>query len=66
MTDPRSAQNDDQPERTPDPNAAQGQGQSAGHKRPDQGGAGPGRDEGDPATGGEGASGAGGSGGFGT
>ncbi len=53
-----------QPERTPDPNgAAPG---SAGHKRPDQGGAAPGRQEADPATGGEGAAGAGGSGGFGT
>lgn len=63
MTDTR---NDDQPERTPDPNTPNGGGQSAGHRRPDQGGAAPGRAEGDPATGGEGAAGAGGSGGFGT
>lgn len=53
-----------QPDRTPDPNdAAPG---SAGLKRPDQGGAAPGKQEADAATGGEGAAGAGGSGGFGT
>lgn len=39
---------------------------SAGQRRPDQGGAPPGKQEADPATGGEGAAGAGGSGGFGT
>ena len=53
-----------QSERTPDPNsAAPGY---TGQKRPDQGGAAPGKQEADPATGGEGAAGAGGSGGFGT
>ena len=39
---------------------------SAGQRRPDQGGAPAGKQEADPATGGEGAAGAGGSGGFGT
>lgn len=56
-----SPQND----RTPDPTDA-ATGGSAGHRRPDQGGAPPGTAEADPATGGEGAAGAGGSGGFGT
>ncbi|HYC68283.1 hypothetical protein [Brevundimonas sp.] len=41
-------------------------GGSAGQRRPDQGGAPAGKQEADPATGGEGAAGAGGSGGFGT
>lgn len=63
MTDVR---NDDQPERTPDPGAPFGGGEGAGHRRPDQGGSPPGREEADPATGGEGAAGAGGSGDFGT
>jgi hypothetical protein len=55
--------NDDpQNDRTPDPSPAK---TAAGH-RPDQGGVPPGRDQADPATGGEGAAGAGGSAGFGT
>lgn len=54
-----------QNERTPNP-ADNGSAGSAGQKRPDQGGAGVGKQETDPATGGEGAAGAGGSGGFGT
>lgn len=51
-------QNDETPDRT--------DAGSAGHRRPDQGGAPAGREQADPATGGEGAAGAGGSGGFGT
>ena len=51
-----------QNDRTPDP-APTG---TAGHRRPDQGGSPPGKDEPGPATGGEGAAGAGGHGGFGT
>jgi len=51
-----------QNDRTPDPSPTG----TAGHRRPDQGGAPPGKEEPQPATGGEGAAGAGGSGGFGT
>lgn len=54
-----------QNDRTPDPSDA-ATGGSAGQRRPDQGGAPAGKEEADPATGGEGAAGAGGSGGFGT
>jgi hypothetical protein len=54
--------NDPQNDRTPDPNPTK----TAGGRRPDQGGAPPGRDQAEPATGAEGAAGAGGSGGFGT
>ena len=54
-----------QNDRTPDANDA-ATGGSAGHKRPDQGGAPAGKEQADPATGGKGAAGAGGSGGFGT
>jgi hypothetical protein len=55
--------NDDpQNDRTPDPSHAK----TAAGRRPDQGGAPPGRDQAEPATGGQGAAGAGGSGGFGT
>lgn len=55
--------NDDpQNDRTPDPSGAK----TAAGRRPDQGGAPPGRDQAEPATGGQGAAGAGGSGGFGT
>ncbi len=61
MTD-RPLNDDPQNDRTPDPADAK----TAGHRRPDQGGSPPGRDEAEPATGGEGAAGAGGSGGFGT
>lgn len=64
MTDtpaPTQPQND----RTPNPADADTSG-SAGARRPDQGGAPPGKTQTDPATGGEGAAGAGGSGGFGT
>ena len=57
---PRTA--DPQNDRTPDP-APTG---SAGHRRPDQGGAPPGKDTPEPATGAAGAAGAGGPGGFGT
>jgi hypothetical protein len=55
---------------SPDPRddgpTEQDNGTGAGHRRPDQGGAPAGKEEADPATGGEGAAGAGGSGGFGT
>jgi len=61
MTD-KPMNKDPQNERTPDPSSAK---TAAGH-RPDQGGAPPGREQAEPATGGEGAAGAGGSGGFGT
>lgn len=47
------------------PTPEQGDGTGAGSRRPDQGGAPAGKEEADPATGGEGAAGAGGSGGFG-
>ena len=57
---PRTA--DPQNDRTPDP-APTG---STGHRRPDQGGAPPGKDAPEPATGADGAAGAGGPGGFGT
>jgi hypothetical protein len=53
-----------QNDRTPDATDA-ATGGSAGQRRPDQGGAPAGKDEAEPATGGEGAAGAGGSGGFG-
>jgi len=55
---------DPKDDQTPGPGADTGG--SAGQRRPDQGGAPPGQQEADPATGGEGAAGAGGSGGFGT
>ena len=53
---------------SPDPrdDGAPDQDNGAGQRRPDQGGAPAGKEEADPATGGEGAAGAGGSGGFGT
>ena len=54
-----------QNDRTPDPTDA-ATGGSAGHRRPDQGGAPPGKAEPQPATGGDGAAGAGGPGGVGT
>ena len=57
---PRTA--DPQNDRTPDP-APIG---STCHRRPDQGGAPPGKDTPGPATGADGAAGAGGPGGFGT
>ena len=64
MTD-RPQTDTPQNDRTPDQVDAR-TGGSAGHRRPDQGGAPPGKEQPDPATGGEGAAGAGGSGGFGT
>lgn len=62
MTDRPLNDDDPQNDRTPDPTNAR----TAGSRRPDQGGAPPGKDQPDPATGGEGAAGAGGPGGFGT
>ena len=64
MTDTPRTENT-QNDRTPDAIDA-ATGGSAGHKRPDQGGAPPGKAEAQPSTGGQGAAGAGGPGGFGT